>query len=87
MREVWIKKGIAAGIAIGFLALVQTQEHPPLWIMAFLAIGFYECNLAAVREIWRLRKIKKEVDNNLLGRYSLDKWAEQSFRWPMKEVK
>ena len=84
--EIWTRKGIAAGITVGFLALVSTTEQPPLWIVAAIAVGLYECNLAAVREIWRIRKIRREVNRNLMGRYSLARWADEWIRYPMKEV-
>lgn len=38
-----IRKLIAAGLSVGFFAVVRPEDEVPLWIVAILAIMFYEC--------------------------------------------
>ena len=72
-----INRAIAAGVTIGFLALVKPDPNPTLWGVGLTAIMIYEGAVLCVSGIRKYQREKKEQRYITVSLSDIRRWAEE----------
>lgn len=86
MNKRLINKGIASVGTVAFIALIRPEQMPPMWVVAVLAIGFYEVGLMMCRIARKQAKTERRRHYVTVSRENGRRWANTRIGWPMKEV-
>ena len=84
MKRKHFDKGISAAGTVLFVGLVQTT-NAPLWAVAAIVLGLYECCLMACREARKGAHKNRQKRYITVSKIDAQRWAEQWFN-PYKEV-
>lgn len=86
MKKRMINKGIASVGTVAFIALIRPEQMPPMWVVAVLAIGFYEVGLMMCRTARRQAKAERRRHYIVVNKQNANRWADEWFN-PYKGVR